>query len=205
MIKGIDVSYWQNSSKSVAVPSGIDWNKVKASGISFVLVKTSEGIGRIEPRAKDQALGASIAGLTIGYYHFAHPGEDTAIAEADLFYKCLSQFPKYQIVPTLDIEINKANLTPAQLTQWVIDFITRLQSYGIPLVMLYSYGPFFDQFLIANKTLAPCPLWLADYRSQPHLPKGWSNYNIWQYSQAGSIPGIQGNVDLNQANQLPLI
>ena len=205
MFKGVDISYWQGLSKSVAIPNGIDWNQVKASGISFVIIKTSEGIGRIEPRAKDQSLGASKVGLQIGYYHFAHPGEDTAITEADLFYKCISQYPKAQIIPTLDIEINKAGLNPQQLTQWIVDFVTRLQGYNIPNVMLYSYGPFFNKFLLPNQTLALCPLWLADYQSQPVLPNGWSNYNIWQYSQAGSIPGIQGNVDLNQTNQLPLI
>lgn len=203
MLKGIDVSYWQNASKSVAVPAGIDWTKVVAAGISFVLIKTSEGVGRIEPRAKDQALGAVAAGLQIGYYHFAHPGEDTAIAEADLFYKCLTQFPKSQIVPTLDIEINKAGLTGQSLTQWVIDFVARLKSLGIKRVMLYSYQPFFDQFLSPHPVLADCPLWLADYRSSPHIPHGWSKYDIWQYSNTGQIPGIAGNVDVNQSNQLP--
>jgi GH25 family lysozyme M1 (1,4-beta-N-acetylmuramidase) len=203
MLKGIDVSYWQNASKSVAIPAGIDWQKVAAAGISFVIIKTSEGIGRVEPRGKDQAIGAFNAGLQIGYYHFAHAGEDTAVAEADLFYKCISQYPKAQIVPTLDIETNKAGLSAPALTQWIVDFVNRLKSHGIAKVMLYSYQPFFDQFLLPSQALADCPLWLADYRATPHVPHGWSKYDIWQYSNKGQIPGIVGDVDVNQTNQLP--
>lgn len=203
MIKGIDVSYWQNTSKSAATPAGIDWQKVAASGISFVIIKVTEGAGRVEPRAKDQALGALSVGLQVGYYHFAHAGEDTAITEADLFYKCLVQYPKAQIVPTLDIETNKSSLSPSALTKWIVDFVSRLKSYGIKRVMLYSYQPFFDQFLLPSQDLAECPLWLADYRPAPHVPHGWSKYDIWQFSNAGQIPGIVGNVDVNQTNQLP--
>lgn len=202
-MKGIDVSFWQNASKSISAPNGIDWKQVAGSGVSFVIIKVSEGVGRIEPRGRDQALGAQAAGLTIGYYHFAHPGEDTAVAEADLFYSLLSKYPAYQIVPTLDIEVNRAGLSPEAMTQWVVDFVARLNSYGIPRVMLYTYRPFSDQNLRPHPALAPCPLWLADYESSPHIPHGWSTYDIWQYSQAGQIPGIQGNVDLNQCNQLP--
>jgi GH25 family lysozyme M1 (1,4-beta-N-acetylmuramidase) len=36
--------------------------------------------------------------------------------------------------------------------------------------------------------------WLAEYGSTPSY---YYNYNMWQYSCTGTIPGIFGDVDLN--------
>jgi lysozyme len=43
-------------------------------------------------------------------------------------------------------------------------------------------------------------LWIADYgpRAAPRLPAGRTTYEIWQFSQTGSVPGIAGRVDLDR-------
>ena len=41
------------------------------------------------------------------------------------------------------------------------------------------------------------------YKRQAHYTKDWEptsfryHYDMWQYSSTGSVPGIQGNVDLD--------
>ena len=40
------------------------------------------------------------------------------------------------------------------------------------------------------------PFWLAQYSSAPTF---YYRYDLWQYSHTGTVPGIQGNVDLNLA------
>jgi GH25 family lysozyme M1 (1,4-beta-N-acetylmuramidase) len=32
---------------------------------------------------------------------------------------------------------------------------------------------------------------------EPTLPDPWEDWSIWQYTNEGRVPGIQGNVDLN--------
>ena len=38
------------------------------------------------------------------------------------------------------------------------------------------------------------PVWYADYEELPQTPY---RFSMWQYSSTGSVPGIEGNVDLN--------
>ena len=196
-LQGVDISYWQGAN--------INWSQVAGAGISFAIVKSTEGIGRHEPNALGQASGAKAAGLKVGYYHFAHAGQNTAVSEANFFADALAVLPSYDIIPTLDIETNKYNLTAQQMTQWISDFVTQAIAKGVPNIMLYSYESFFDSFLLPSTVLATSPLWLADYRSTAHVPHGWNNYNIWQYSQGGNVAGIQGHVDMNTCNELPLV
>jgi LysM repeat protein len=50
------------------------------------------------------------------------------------------------------------------------------------------------------------PLWLAQYPnnyvegSQPFLPRGWFKWTFWQYSEKGTVNGINAKVDLNLFN-----
>ena len=196
-LKGLDISYWQGIN--------IDWNKVK-SQVDFVYIKASEGTTRIEPYALTQATGAKAAGLSIGYYHFAKPVAGGGADEAKFFIqKALLVKPPADLIPVLDIEVNPNNLTAAQLTKWIEDFYTTLKSLGHQKLMLYSYQPFFDEWLQPSPALADTKLWLACYNPTPRIPKGWSNYDVWQYTQKGQVQGIQGSVDLNTAEQIILI
>jgi GH25 family lysozyme M1 (1,4-beta-N-acetylmuramidase) len=68
-------------------------------------------------------------------------------------------------------------------------------------MVLYSYKPFFDLYLLPSNILADSKLWLAQYTSTVSLPKGWNEYSVWQYSNKGVIDGINGNVDVNTAEQ----
>ena len=38
--------------------------------------------------------------------------------------------------------------------------------------------------------------WFAQYASKPNM---YYDYRIWQYSDKGSIPGVEGRVDMNIA------
>ena len=44
-------------------------------------------------------------------------------------------------------------------------------------------------------------LWVAHYGvNRPSLPKGWSKWDFWKYSDHGLLVGIDGNVDLDRFN-----
>ena len=52
-----------------------------------------------------------------------------------------------------------------------------------------AYG-FFDLELLGDY-----PLWYAEYQPAPSLHYG---FDLWQYTASGSVPGIDGDVDLNR-------
>lgn len=57
-----------------------------------------------------------------------------------------------------------------------------------------------DQFMLWEayeldlEKLLDYPVWYADYEELPQTPY---RFSMWQYSSTGSVPGIEGNVDLN--------
>ena len=191
-VKGLDVSFYQGKS--------INWNQVAAAGYSFVYIKAAEGTGRIEPLASTQASGAKAAGLKIGYYFFSHAGQDGAVVEADFFNSVLAHLPAADLLPVLDLETNKMNLTIEQMTKWTNDFYTEMLRNGKEVV-LYTYTSFYNQFIVGRELL-PKKLWLACYQNTIQLPIGRHDYEMWQYTQKGSIPGIIGGVDLNTCPDL---
>ena len=44
--------------------------------------------------------------------------------------------------------------------------------------------------------LADWHTWLAEYKE---IPVCYYDYEMWQYSSTGTVPGIEGNVDLDIA------
>jgi lysozyme len=195
MIKGLDISYWNGLQ--------VNYEGVKSDGYDFLYIKASEGAGRKEPYAIQQDAGAIEAGLAVGYYHFAHLGADSAIDEANLFYSVL-QDGTWSLIPVLDVETNASNLAPDQFTKWLEDFVTQMDSLGVHKIMLYGGKFFFNQFLKPSSVLANCPLWLADYETEAHLPNGWTNYTVWQNTEKGTLAGVVGTFDVDVCEELPL-
>lgn len=197
---GIDVSHYQGN---------INWDKLKTADpalglIHFVYIKATQGVGYTDPMAKAHAEGAKSVGLKIGYYHFATLNDpnipNDAVAEARYFDSQMKTLPAADLMPVIDIETNKSNLSPVQVEQWLAAFLGEMLRLGYQQVMIYSYQPFLDQFLPPSHAFGKYPLWLAQYRNipQPTLPKGWSSYTIWQYSNQGRLSGITGMVDVNK-------
>ena len=190
-MKGIDVS------KHNGV---IDWNKVKESGIDFVVIRAGYGKNHVDSQFINNICGAHTAGLKIMIYWFIYAlNEADAIANAD---KCDSTISLYKDIVDMvfadweydsdDYSIkNGVTQTKASRTGIVRAFLERLRAKG------YSVGNYANPDYIKSKfeDLSEYPLWLAWYKENADV----SPYNpqIWQYSSTGSIPGINGNVDLN--------
>ena len=81
---------------------------------------------------------------------------------------------------------------------------TELETFLPALTGLRLEYPVFVQQYLDTQALAAYPLWIADYRGYV----GYSgSYDLWQYSLAGQVAGIEGNVDLDYSykNFLPLL
>ena len=91
MLKGLDLSVWQ----SVGTGDG-DYD--------FIICKATEGVGYTDPNCDAHYQRAKAQGKLLGVYHFARPGYNDPIAEADWF---VSQIQGYigEAVLILDWEV----------------------------------------------------------------------------------------------------
>ena len=77
MKNGIDVSYCQTK---------VDWNKVKAAGIDFALIRVgycyNNGALKIDNMFKSHMAGATAAGIDVGVYLYSYATSTTAAKKA---------------------------------------------------------------------------------------------------------------------------
>lgn len=193
-MKGIDLSHHNGH---------IDWKTVcdHDAEMRRVYLKASEGVGYTDPVFLENAEGCRANGIPFGAYHFATLNDsDTtndAVAEAIYFDKTMKKVQGISLPPVLDIERNKANLSPFQVQNWVQAFIDKMNDLGYPEVIIYSYTPFLDSNLPHNHDFGKHKLWIAAYTRKPKMPIGWTSIWMWQHSCTGVVPGIKGRVDLN--------
>ncbi len=209
MKQGIDISHHNGV---------VDFNKVKASGVSFVYIKATEGTSFSDPQNLTNGKGAKAAALDFGYYHFASPAKPIstdAVNEANFFSRVLKTLPAGNLSPVLDIERNgnygldgtdkKPALTPAEMVQWVQTFLDQMKANGFSKMTFYSYTPFINDNFPKNHPFGKLPLWLASYTPVPRIPNGWSGFSVWQYTDSATVPGVTGKVDANRSDFLPTI
>jgi GH25 family lysozyme M1 (1,4-beta-N-acetylmuramidase) len=196
-IMGIDVSSYEGT---------INWVSVKGGGYTFAFAKASEGVGLTDSYFVTNQVNGTKAGVVMGAYHFAHPENNTAVAEANYFLSVARPYIKScNLPPVLDLEDPSSGpslstyFTSAQLTAWVQTWMTTVKdSTGIaPIIYI---GPSNASYV--NSSLNTWGLWIDDYNSNPANPpanKGvWTTWDFKQYDWTGTIPGISGTNNVDQ-------
>lgn len=182
--KGIDVSVWQGN---------IDFNKVKASGISFVIIRAGYGNGNKDKWFEENYRKAKTAGLHIGAYWYSYAtSADGAKQEAQSCAKVLSgkqlDYPVY-----FDIE-EKSQLSRGKnfCSSLITAFCTELERLGF-------YAGFYTSLSSLNSVVTDAvkkrfTVWVAQWASKCSYSGA---YGVWQYSSKGKVSGISGNVDMD--------
>ena len=185
--QGVDVSHWQGD---------INWQKVADAGKRFVFIKATEGEGWTDPKWKDHALGASKAGLSIGFYHFARfKNRAEAVREARHFVQTIDAMPS-ALPHVLDLEVTNG-LSKVELSELALFFLENVKKWTDHEVMLYTNANMAANHL--TSILQHVPLWIAHYGTdQPRPNKIWKKWRVFQYSNRGRVPGIRGFVDLDE-------
>jgi GH25 family lysozyme M1 (1,4-beta-N-acetylmuramidase) len=197
VLRGIDVSHHQPS---------IDFQKVKEQGQAWVICRATYGTRPDETFGKHWK-AASAAGLKVSAYHFLrYKSGQSAQAQVDAFLSALHQQvdPAALGVPVaLDVEANAAYDDPLNHASYVEQlelWLTKVTEATHVAPLVYT-GPGFWNTLPGVESFCPRhPLWVAHYTkaAKPMLPKGWSEYRIWQFTGTGRLAGIAGTVDLNE-------
>ena len=194
MLPGIDVSHWQGD---------IDWAKVKAAGVKFAFLKSSEFPDKkltmfADDKFVQNRKGAEENGIYWGAYHFFRTHIDP-VTQAEAFCKLVGTVSSLPLV--LDLEV--AGCKGTQLVKKVKSFVEAVTSLTSRKPIIYTSGGFWRPYMTYQKLTdvdwaVDYPLWMARYTTQwPGTIYPWSGWDFWQYSDSGRIPGIKGSVDLN--------
>lgn len=197
-LEGIDISHWQGS---------VDFAKVRGAGKRFVVAKATEGIGFTDVNWTKYRTNAQAAGLVVTGYHFARPdGNPTKPREEARWFVSQLNLQPGMIVPALDLE-RGGGLGKTALTAWVQAWLDEVYLLTGARAMIYVSPSFWRNYLGDTRTFADQGydvLWVAHWGvSSPSVPasnwggKGWT---FWQYTSDGTVPGIDGRVDLNRYN-----
>lgn len=186
--KGIDVSKWNGK---------IDFQAVKNDGTDFLIIR--EGYGKKDPKQVDKLFHRNIqeaqkVGLPVGVYHYSYADSvSDAKAEAEFCLENIQGYKlEYPVVFDLEDRTQLA-LTNRQRTDIVKAFCNEIEASGY-YAMLYTNLNWYKNYLYSEE-LRKYDLWLAQWDvAAPSVECG-----IWQKSDKGTIDGISGNVDLNEA------
>lgn len=187
MIKGIDVSRWQGN---------IDFNKVKASGIDFVVIKAggSDAGYYTDKNFLQNVIGAASVGLHIGAYYFvgkkcksSADGLADAMRFGEIIKNVRLDYPVYIDFEAPDASNKQGNTDACNA------FCAYMESLGYYAGIYASDISGFKDRLYLNQ-LSRYDKWVARYGSEP---KYVGAYGIWQSSSKGNVAGINGHVDID--------
>lgn len=185
IFEGVDVSVYQGN---------IDWNKAKADGIEFAIMRAGYGkyVSQKDKYFDQNMKNAKAAGLPCGVYWFSYAlTPEDAIKEADACYEVIKNY-KLEYPVSFDMETESQMKLPKETVAQIIEaFCGRMESYGY-YTTLYTYASFLN-YKVEDRIFDKYDIWVAHYNtSKPAFNR---NYGLWQYSCTGSVQGITGNVD----------
>lgn len=186
----IDVSRYQGS---------IDWAKVAKADIGGAMLKaisTNKAYGGIycDPMFEKNYWSAREHNIPVGVYSYTYAQDIiTMTAELGKLKEALDG-KEFQMPIVIDVEDNRLKkLSTDALTELVEYALKTIESWGL-YAMLYTYTSYTNTELDMDK-LSAYDLWIADYRGKRPTRK----HGMWQYTSAGSVDGINGNVDISHS------
>lgn len=192
--RGIDVSAYQGK---------INWKKVADSGVTFAIIRVAgRGYGESgnlydDKRAQENYAGARKAGLKVGAYFFSQAvTPEEAVEEAEYLLEKTKdwtlEMPLVYDWEYISEEARTANIDQQTLTDCMIAFCERIKQAGKE-PMLY-FNPNQAKRLFHIEQVTDYDFWLAMYTDWMTYPY---KFHMWQYTNQGTVPGINGNVDIN--------
>lgn len=181
--KGIDVSHYQKN---------IDFSKLKGK-VDFVIMQIGYGryTSQIDPYFKRNYEQCKKYGIPCGGYWFSYAvtAEDAkkeAAACLEVIRGKQFDYPIY-----FDVE-GKSLVGRSGVSAMCKAFCNTLEAAGYFAGIYISRSP--AQTMLTSDVAKRYALWLAEYGRSCNYG---GSYGMWQYSSAGRVSGISGNVDMN--------
>lgn len=186
---GIDVSGWQGK---------IDWPKVKAAGVEFAFLRLGyqtdfDDEYHTDKYFHDNIRAANALNIPVGIYFYSY-ADSVAEAERQAHW-IAEQIRDYDVELGVAFDwenwrdFHQANVSFRHLNQIANRFLDTLNDSGYS-GLLYGSKNYLELIWRPDRY----PVWLAQYY---HKPTYNGDFQIWQMSDSGQVPGIDGNVDLD--------
>jgi len=200
-MKVIDVSQFNGS---------ISWARVAKSCDGAIIRAGYRGYGRgtlvTDKNFKNNLAAAKAAGVPIGVYFVT---QAITIAEAQEEARYTMELVKgYKLVYPIFIDsengkngagrADSGKLSRAKRTAILNAFCEEIQKEGYAAGVYASQSWFNDDLNLAE--LKDFNIWVARYSS--YAPNIY--YNAWQYTSAGSVDGVTGNVDISDFKSISI-
>ncbi|MGA3120785.1 MAG: GH25 family lysozyme [Polyangiaceae bacterium] len=197
-VEGIDVFDGQGP---------IDWRAVAAAGVTFAIIKATQGTYDTQSSFAANWEQAQNAGVVRGAYHFFDSTQD-GVAQAQRFLSVVGPLGPRDLSPILDIECPDGDAdclypggsgaaSAADIARRMRDFLKTVAQATGRTPIVYTFGSYFETNAIDTTGLGGFPLFLANPTSQVcfYVPEPWAAAAVWQYSWRGEVAGIAGAVD----------
>ena len=188
----IDVSRWQGIIKMEG------WAQVKAAGYKGAMLRAvgnRNGVPYIDPTFEDNYANAKAAGLDVGVYYYTEASCEK-LADEELATLRQALRGKELTMPVA-VDVEDAALTvlkPKDMTNLAAYHLEQIEKMGF-FAQLYTYTSYANRNLEMERLAGRWDVWLADYTGM--TPKVDFRYNAHQHTSSGSVPGINGPVDLD--------
>ena len=192
MFFGIDVSTHNGA---------IDWDKVKASGIEFAMIRAGYGQNHIDSKFKFNISECNRVGIPCGVYWFSY-ALNAAAAKREAQY-CLEAVKQYRLEYPIafDFEYDSVSyaqkqgvtITKALASEIAKAFCDEIEAANY-YVVNYANPDYLARYFTAD-IVEKFGLWLAAWNTKANPPR---SCDIWQFSSTGKVNGISGNVDMNR-------
>lgn len=175
----IDVSHHQGE---------IDWEKVKAYGISGAIIRVSDSTNTKDQQCDTNIKECERLGIPFGLYIYSRATtEEHVRQEAAL---CLEKAKGHVLNYPIYIDLEQSG-TESYAKNAAEIFGTVIEAAGyIPGV--YASQSWWADYLNGFEKYTK---WVARYSTQPPTVK---NYDMWQFSSSEKVNGISGAVDMSE-------
>lgn len=181
--KGVTISKYQNQA------GAIDWDAVKADGVTFAMIRIGY-LNDPDPYFRENMEGAISHGIRVGVFLYSMAlDEETARQEAQFV---LEQIRGYKISYPVAYDVESKYLldngkTPQELANQTNVFCKAIAAAGYR-PMLYGNNQWLTNYVDVSQV--PYDIWYARYGTNGEF----QNRKIWQFTETGSVAGITGNV-----------
>ena len=189
MLKGLDLSTWQ------AVGTG-------DGDYDFIICKATEGVGYTDPKCDGHYQRAKSQGKLLGVYHFARPGYNDPISEADWFVHEIQGYIG-EAVLVLDWEVEDVGNV-----SWAKKWLDRVKELTGVKPIIYMSGSVVNSYDWSPVVAGDYGLWIAYWPNEYQYGQGWPTdpdqmtypigkwpfWAIWQFSSRN------GTLDCDVAN-----
>lgn len=184
-VSGIDVSDFQGD---------IDFSKVKED-IDVVVIRVASGSNYEDSTWERNYEDATNEGLYIGFYQYVTATSvDEAKIQAQYFYDLIKD-KTYDLGLVMDYEPS-SNLSTETVNEIAKAYLEELETLSNETPIIYSDVSRIES--LWDNSLSKYPLWVAEYDvSTPSSIGSWSKWIGFQYSDTGTVSGIDGDVDLD--------